>query len=129
MGSFSDNMSNRFIAFAVNLIRLEKQLCKTYAGRHIYSQVFRAGTSTGANYEEARAGESLADFVHKMQIVLKELRESNFWIKLIMTAKLVPAETEVLNILFNESIELANITAKSIITAKSKSKTKMQPQA
>lgn len=129
MGSFSDNMSNRFIAFAVNLIRLEKQLCKTYSGRHIYSQVFRAGTSTGANYEEARAGESLADFVHKMQIVLKELRESNFWIKLIITAKLVPAETEVLNILFNESIELANITAKSIITAKSKSKTKMQPQA
>jgi four helix bundle protein len=114
-------MTTRFIVFAVNLVSLEKQLCKTYSGRHIYGQLFRAGTSAGANYEEARAGESLADFTHKMQIVLKELRESNFWIRLAMAAKLIPGENEVLHFLHSESIELANITAKSIITAKSKS--------
>lgn len=113
-------MSNRFIVFAVNIINIEKQLCKTYSGRHIYSQLFRAGTSTGANYEEARAAESKADFVHKMQIVLKELRESGFWLRLIIAARLIPSENEVLAFLVHESKELANITAKSVMTAKSK---------
>ena len=91
MASFSDGRSDRFLMFAINLINPEKQICKTYAGRHIYSQLFRSGTSSGANYEEARAGESTADFIRKMQIVLKELRESHFWIRLIYAAKLVPS--------------------------------------
>jgi four helix bundle protein len=120
MSSFSDDMSDRFMVFVVNIIKLEKQLCKTYSGRHIYGQLFRAGTSAGANYEEARAGESRADFIHKMQIVLKELRESHFWIKLIITAKLIISEDEVLKFIFNESKELASIAAKSVVTAKSK---------
>jgi four helix bundle protein len=119
MGGFSDDMSDRFMVFVVHIIKLEKQLCKTRSGRHIYGQLFRAGTSAGANFEEARAGESRADFIHKMQIVLKELRESHFWIKLIITAKLLTSEDEVLRFLFNESKELASITAKSVVTAKS----------
>lgn len=122
MSAFSDGLSDRFMVFVVNIMKIEKQLCKTYSGRHIYIQLFRAGTSTGANYEEARAGESRADFVHKMQIVLKELRETLFWIKLINEAKLISADDEVLKFLLNESKELANITAKSIVTAKSKIK-------
>ena len=120
MSSFSDEMSERYLIYVVNIIKLEKQLCKTYSGRHIYGQLFRAGTSAGANYEEARAGESRADFIHKMQLVLKELRESHFWIKLIITAKLITSEDEVLKFIFNESKELASITAKSVVTAKSK---------
>ena len=55
-----------------------------------------------------------------MQIVLKELRESHFWIKLIIAAKLIPTEEIGLKILFNESKELIGITTKSIVTAKSK---------
>jgi len=47
MGSFSDDLSERFLVFVVNIIKLEKQLCKTYSGRHIYGQLFRAGTSSG----------------------------------------------------------------------------------
>jgi four helix bundle protein len=58
MGSFSDDLSDRFLNFVVHIIKIEKQLCKTYSGRHIYGQLFRAGSSTAANYEEARAGES-----------------------------------------------------------------------
>jgi four helix bundle protein len=119
MSSFSDDMSNRIMVFVVNIIKIEKQLCRTYSGRHIYGQLFRAGTSVGANYEEARAGESKADFIHKMQIVLKELRESHFWIKLIIAGKLSTTEDEVLKLLLSESMELARITAKSIVTAKS----------
>ena len=120
MGSFSDDLSNRFMIFVVSIIKLERQLCKTYSGRHIYGQLFRAGTSSGANYEEARAGESRADFIHKMQVVLKELRESHFWIKLINAGKLITSEDEVLKFLYNESMELASIIAKSVVTAKSK---------
>jgi four helix bundle protein len=120
MSSFYDGLSDRFMVFVVNIIKLEKQLCKTYSGRHIYAQLFRAGTSTGANYEEARAGESRADFVHKMQIVLKELRETQFWIKLIIAAKMITSEDEVLKFLLTESRELAGITAKSVVSAKSK---------
>jgi four helix bundle protein len=120
MGNFSDGMSDRFMVFVISIIKIEKQLCKSYSGRHIYGQLFRAGTSGGANYEEARAGESRADFIHKMQITLKELREALFWIKLIAAAKLIASENEVLNFLVKESKELACITAKSIVTAKSK---------
>ena len=120
MSEFSDQMSERFIIFIVSIIKIERQLCKTYSGRHIYGQLFRAGTSSGANYEEARAAESTADFVHKMQLVLKELRESHFWISVIIAGELMNAENEVLKFLFNESKELANIIAKSVITSKSK---------
>jgi four helix bundle protein len=120
MSSFSDNLSDRFMLFIVNVIKLEKQLCKTFSGRHVYGQLFRSCTSCGANYEEARAGESRADFIHKMQIVLKELRESHFWIKLIISANLITSEDEILKSLYNESKELTNITAKSVVTAKSK---------
>ena len=118
MSTFSDDLSNRFMVFVVSIIKIEKQLCRTYSGRHIYGQLFRAGTSVGANYEEARAGESKADFIHKMQIVLKELRESHFWIKLIITSKLITSEDEALKFLYNKSKELASITAKSVVTAK-----------
>ncbi len=118
MSSFSDGLSERFLGFAVRIIKLENQLCKTYSGRHIYGQLFRAGTSTGANYEEARAGESKADFIHKMQIVLKEMREAHYWIKLIAASNMVSNEENLLGFLCKESQELANITAKSIVTAK-----------
>jgi four helix bundle protein len=120
MGRFSDDLSDRFMKFVVTILKLERELLKTYSGRHIYGQLFRAGTSAGANYEEARAGESRADFIHKMQIVLKELRESHFWIKLIVASKLITSEDDLLKILYIESEELKNIIAKSVITAKSK---------
>ena len=120
MGRFSDDFFDRFMKFVVTILKLERELLKTYSGRHIYGQLFRAGTSAGANYEEARAGESRADFIHKMQIVLKELRESHFWIKLIVASKLITSEDDLLKILYTESEELKNIIAKSVITAKSK---------
>jgi four helix bundle protein len=120
MNIFFDNLSDRFLVFVVNIMKIEKQLCKTYSGSHIYSQLFDAGTSAGANFEEARAGESRADFIHKMQIVLKELRESHFWIRLINSSELVTNENEILNFLLKEAKELSNIIAKSVVTAKSK---------
>ncbi|MBN2174549.1 MAG: four helix bundle protein, partial [Bacteroidales bacterium] len=83
-----DELAGRFLNFAVAIIDLGKLLLNSYWGRHINGQLFRAGTSAGSNYEEACAAESRADFIHKLQIVLKELRESKYWLKLIKAGKL-----------------------------------------
>jgi four helix bundle protein len=119
MSRFSETMAERFLVFIVSILKMERWLCKSFSGRHVYGHLFRAATSAGANYEEARAGESRADFVHKMQIVLKELREAHFWIRLISTGGFAESNDEVITFLLSESKELANITAKSILTAKS----------
>lgn len=76
MKNEKNNLSERLLNFAVKIIKLTGQLCKTAIGRYIGGQLMRVGTSAGANYEEACGAESRADFVHKLQIVLKELRES-----------------------------------------------------
>ena len=78
----------------------------------------RAGTSAGANYEEACGAESRADFVHKLQIVLKELRESFYWLRLIKKTALILTTDPELLFLLQEAKELTNIIAKSVVTAK-----------
>ena len=118
MSKFSDNLSDRFMKLVIGILKLENLISKRYSGRHIFGQLFRSGTSAGANYEEARAGASTADFIYKMQIVLKELRESTYWISIIKEAKLLSGDDEIHWIL-SESKELANIVAKCIFTAKS----------
>jgi four helix bundle protein len=113
-----EELSERFLNFAANIFKLEKQLCKTYSGRHVYGQLFRAGTSAGANYEEATGAESKSDFIHKMQIVLKELRESFFWLRFIKKAELIPVNDSVLLSLLKENDELLRIVGKAVATAK-----------
>ena len=97
------------------IIRLTGFLSKNAVGKHISNQLLRSGTSPGANYEEARGAESPADFIHKLRIVLKELRESLYWLKVIKKVELVSSK-KLQNIL-NESEELSRIIAQSIITA------------
>jgi len=96
------------------------RLKKTAVGRHIVGQLTRSGTSAGANYEEACGAESRADFIHKLQLVLKELRESSYWLRLMRKTTLVPKTDKNLEALIQESEELASIIAKSIVTAKKK---------
>ena len=114
----SEELEERFIDFAANIVRFVIGLEKTAIGRHIGGQLARSATSAGANYEEACSAESRADFIHKMQIVLKELRESLYWMRLIEKTKL--SESSNLLSLRQEAGELANIVAKSIVTAKSR---------
>jgi len=64
-------MSERFMVFVVNIIKLEKLLCKTYSGRHIMDNFFVLEHPQAANYERSKGRRSRADFIHKMQIVLK----------------------------------------------------------
>ena len=69
--------------YGVAIIKICARLSKMAIGKHIGNQLLRSGTSVGANYEEARGAQSKADFIHKLQIVLKETRESFYWLKLI----------------------------------------------
>ena len=111
-------LSDRLINFAVEIIRLSEKMNRKIAGRQIVGQLIRSSTSAGANYEEACGAESLSDFIHQLHIVLKELRESNYWLRLISKAGLTSAP--ILDSVLQEANELANIIAKSIITAKKK---------
>lgn len=116
------NLSERFLMFAVVVIKLGKKLNKTCEGRHIYNQLFRSSTSAGANYEESQSAESKPDFIHKLQVVLKELKESLFWLKLIDRAELIEKTDSNLVFLLQENHELIRIIAKSIVTTKNKVK-------
>ncbi len=111
-----DDIAERLIDFAVRIIILVKALPKTAVAKHIGGQLLRSGTSAGANYEEARGAESKADFVHKMGIVLKELLESRYWLKVIDRAQLLP-HTRLQDIL-SEIEELCKMIGKSVLTAK-----------
>jgi four helix bundle protein len=89
---------------------------------HIGDQLLKAGTSPGANYEEACGAESRSDFIHKLGIVLKELKESRYWLKIIHNAGLLPLDH--IKPLLAECEELCAIIARSIFTARAKRDTK-----
>lgn len=114
----SRKISERLLDYGVRIIRIVIKLNKTQVGRHIGNQLLKAGTSAGANYEEACGAESRADFIHKLKIALKEIRESAYWLKLIQKANLM--KDEFIEELIQETQALTNIIAKSIITDKSK---------
>ncbi|MEO0069137.1 MAG: four helix bundle protein [candidate division WOR-3 bacterium] len=119
MGDKGD-LANRLLDFAAACIKLTGRLCRTVPGRYVADQLMRSASSAGANYGEARGAESGADFVHKLQLVLKELKESAYWLKLLARVGLVPLV--VLNPLLAESEELIRILAKSVVTAKGRLK-------
>jgi four helix bundle protein len=111
-----DDIAERLLDFAVRVIKLVNALPKTIVGRHIAGQLVRSGKSCGSNYEESRGAESRADFIHKLGIALKEIKESRFWLKVSYHAKIMKPEQ--IESLIEECEELAAIIAKSIITAK-----------
>ncbi len=114
------DLEERLLSYGARIIRLVESLPKTLVGRRIGDQLLRCGTSAGANYEEARGAESREDFVHKLQIALKELRESNYWLRLLVKAGKVPNDR--LADLVDESTQLRAMLSKAVATAKSKIK-------
>src|SRR5215475_892274 len=85
-----DELVERLINFAARVGKVVDALPDTRMGRHVGGQLVRSGTSPAPNYEEGCAAESRADFVHKLSICLKELRESRTWIKLIIKTQMLP---------------------------------------
>ena len=118
MNGKGDQLSDRLLDFIVKVIRIVDSLPNTVAGRHIGGQLVSSGTSCGANYEEGCGAESRSDFVHKMSIVLKELKETRFWLRVIhRTTLLAPENIEPVLI---ECGELCAIIGKSVSTARKK---------
>ena len=113
-----DDLAQRLVEFAARIGKVVDALPDTRLGRHIAGQLVRCGTAGAPNYAEARGSESTKDFIHKLGICLKELRESQCWLELIVRAELLP-ETR-LNQLIDESDQLIAIIVKSIATAKSR---------
>jgi four helix bundle protein len=116
----ADQLSERFLLFASNIVKLVKRIDSNQFHRHIGMQLFRSATAIGANYEEARGAESRQDFAHKLQIVLKEARESYYWIKLIDRSEIL--KTKEIQDLAEENRQICDIIAKSIKTIKSNMK-------
>jgi len=97
------------------VLRVVRTLPRDVSSRHVVSQLVRAATATGANYEEARAAESRDDFIHKVGIAAKEIREAAFWLRLVHRSSLTAIA---LAPLLSEATQLSAILAASIRTAR-----------
>ncbi len=110
------DLEDRLIKFAVMIANLSETLPDTMFGRYIAGQIIRSGTSPALNYGEAKSAESLNDFIHKMKICLKELRETLVSLKIIQLKPLTK-KTEILSDCLQECNELISIFVKSIQTS------------
>ncbi len=115
------DLEERLLEYSVRIIKIVEQLPNTRAGNHVSGQLLRSGTSPYPNHGEAQAAESPKDFIHKLPISLKELRETQRWIKLIQRVPLIK-KSELLNDMLQETEELIKIFVKSIKTAEKRQK-------
>jgi len=104
------------VDFSVLIIEIVNEMPKSKAGNHLSGQIVRSGTSVSLNYGEAQSGESRRDFIHKMKIVLKELRETFICLKIIHRTSLFKTESKIIKAK-NENNELISIFVKSVETA------------
>jgi four helix bundle protein len=110
-------LTSRLIDFAVAIINIVEQLPENRLGSHIGSQLLRAGSSPAPNYAEAVSAESKRDFVHKLGIALKELRETSVWLRIVRRKSLI-LQSDLLEEGLRECNELIAIFAASISTAR-----------
>ena len=101
-----NDLSRRLFKFAVDVIKMLRSLKGGNDIRIISNQLGKSATSSGANYEEAQGAVSKADFGNKIGISLKEMRESNYWLRILK--ELFPSDKEIIR-LTTESFELKNI--------------------
>ena len=112
-------LEDRLITFAVSIIKITDKLPNTKAGNTIANQIVRSGTSPALNYGETQSAESTRDFIHKVQVVLKELRETLIALKIIREAQLL-SEPSIVESSIQESNELISIFVATINTIKKK---------
>jgi four helix bundle protein len=109
------DIKERTFLFGVRVVKLVGRLPRNVAGLEIGRQLIRAGTSVGANVEEAQSGESKRDFVHKVGIAVKEAREARYWLRIVKATLLQDAEVDAL---IQEADELVRIIATIINKSK-----------
>lgn len=103
-----NDLSDRFFEFAVRVVEFLKTLPYSPENKTVRSQLSKSACSSGANYEEAQSGSSKADFTNKVRISLREMRESNYWLRIIERTVDDINKNE-LTYLIKESTELKSI--------------------
>jgi four helix bundle protein len=115
-----EELSDRLWHFAARIGKVVDALPDTRLGRHVAGQLVRSGTAAPPNYDEGCAGESRADFAHKINIALKELVETRGWLKFVVIGELLPQPR--VRGLLDECEQLCRILGKSVSTAKNRKK-------
>ena len=110
------DLEDRLVDFSIRIINVVETLPNTRAGNHIAGQLVRSGTAAAPNYGEAQSAESRKDFIHKMKVALKELRETQIWLKIVQR-KILTKHKKNLGPLMDECDELVSIFVASIKTA------------
>ncbi len=113
------DLEERLLEFAVRIIRLTESMKRTPAGIYVADQLLRSGTSPYGHHGEAEGAESRDDFIHKLKVCYKELREARRWLRLVQRTPLVE-KPELLEPLRGEAEELVRIFSASIRTAAAK---------
>lgn len=113
------DLESRMIDFAVQIIDVVEEIPSSRAGNHIAGQLVRSGTAPAPNYAEGVGAESRRDFVHKLKLAFKELRETKVWLQIVSRKGMYRTESDVAAAL-QECDELIRIIGKSISTAESK---------
>jgi four helix bundle protein len=103
-----NDLAERLFEFAVRVIEFLKTLPYTPENKTIRTQLSKSSCSAGANYEESQSGSSKPDFINKVRISLREMRESNFWLRIIKRTVKEANASEV-DYLIKESAELKSI--------------------
>lgn len=111
------DLEDRLLDFSVRIIKVVEALPNTLVENHIAGQLLRCGTSAAPNYGEAQGAESRKDFIHKMKIALKELRETKVWLNIIQR-KMFDKRSKKLEAIITKTNELICIFVTSIKTAK-----------
>jgi four helix bundle protein len=114
------DLEDRLLDFSARIIRLVDALPNTRASNHIAGQLLRCGTSPYGNHGEVEAAESRKDFVHKLKVCLKELKETRRWLRLIAKSAMLPGPK--IAAILNETEELIKIFFSSIRTAERNAK-------
>ncbi len=112
-------LEDRLIEFAVSIVTLTEKMSNSYASRYYANQLLRSGASPALNYGEARSAESTNDFIHKVSVIIKELRESFICLKIIEQTGL-HSEMSIVQSAKSECNELISIFVASVNTAKKK---------
>jgi len=114
------DLEDRLISFSVMIVDIVNATSNTKAGNHLAGQLVRSGTSVSLNYGEAQSAESKRDFIHKMKIILKELRETHINLKIIHRCDLHKDKNKIIKAK-EENNQLIAIFVKSISTAQNNS--------
>lgn len=113
------DLEDRLLEYAVRIVKLTEQMQNTRAGNHVAGQLLRSGTSPLFNHGEAEGAESTRDFVHKLSICLKELKESKRALRLVQRVPLTD-DVEALESTLSETDELIRIFGAAVRTSRNR---------